>query len=165
MRTIIGDPHAPQRNPDRQGAETRRTLKKAKRAVTSKSGKALLRKRGEHLERSFCHVLDQGGMRRATLRGCEKLTMRLIGSVIAFNLSLLMRHLHGVGTPKQWEARAMGAAFWVLQCLTEGFTGFRVRLNGLSALRRHLSAIAGHSLSSAWKPCPGFPAGYSSTGC
>ncbi len=25
---------------------------------------ALLRKRGEHLERSFCHMLDQGGLRR-----------------------------------------------------------------------------------------------------
>lgn len=104
LRTIIGDPHAPKRKRERQCSETRRTLNKAKRAVTSKSGKALLRKRGEHLERSFCHVLDQGGMRRATLRGCANLTKRLIGATLAFNLSLLMRHLHGIGTPKQWEA-------------------------------------------------------------
>jgi hypothetical protein len=66
-----------------------------------RTGKALLRKRGEFIERSFCHVLDQGGMRRATLRGCLNLTKRLIGTALAFDLSLLMRHLHGVGTPKQ----------------------------------------------------------------
>ena len=48
-------------------------LHKAKRAVKSKSGKALLRKRGEHLERSFAHVLDHGGLRRTTLRGIENL--------------------------------------------------------------------------------------------
>ena len=83
---------------------TRETLRKAKQAVTSKSGKALLRKRGEHLERSFCHVLDHSGLRRATLRGALNLTKRQIGAAIAFNFSLLMRHLHGIGTPKQWEA-------------------------------------------------------------
>ena len=109
LRTIIGDPHAPKRNRDRQCAETRATLNKAKRAVTSKSGKALLRKRGEYIERSFCHVLDHGGLRRATLRGCENLSKRLVGAVIAFNLSVLMRHLYGVGTAKQWEARVSRA--------------------------------------------------------
>ena len=109
LRTIIGDPHAPKRKRERQCGETRATLRRAKQAVTSKSGKALLRKRGEFIERSFCHVLDQGGMRRATLRGCLNLTKRLIGTALAFDLSLLMRHLHGVGTPKQWEARAQRA--------------------------------------------------------
>jgi transposase len=91
-------------NPEKQCPATRATLRKAKQAVTSKSGKALLRKRGEHLERSFCHVLDHGGLRRATLRGRLNLTKRQIGAAIAFNFSLLMRHLHGIGTSKQWEA-------------------------------------------------------------
>lgn len=76
-------------------------LSKAKRAVKSKSGKALLRKRGEHLERSFAHVLDQGGMRRATLRGTVNLTKRHLAAVLAYDLSFLMRHLTGHGTPKQ----------------------------------------------------------------
>ena len=165
LRTIIGDPHAPKRKRERQCAETRRTLNKAKRAVSSKSGKALLRKRGEHLERSFCHVLDQGGMRRATLRGCEKLTMRLIGAVIAFNLSLLMRRLHGVGTPKQWEARAIEAAFCLLQRLVKRLTRSWERLGRLSSFREHISVVIGHAFSSAWKTCRGIPIGYSSTGC
>jgi hypothetical protein len=63
-----------------------------------------LRKRGMHLERSFEHVLDEGGMRRATLRGKENLTKRHKIAAACFNLSLLLRTLLGVGTPKQWTA-------------------------------------------------------------
>lgn len=65
---------------------TRQTLSSAKRAVKSKSGKALLRKRGEHLERSFVHVLDHGGLRRATLRGVENLTRRQIAAAMTYDL-------------------------------------------------------------------------------
>ena len=49
---------------------------------------ALLRKRGEHLERSFCHMLDDGGWRRAALHGCEKLTKRQMVGAMSYNLSL-----------------------------------------------------------------------------
>jgi transposase len=55
-----------------------------------------------HLERSFEHVLDEGGLRRATLQGTENLTKRHKIAAACFNLSLLMRTLLGVGTPKQW---------------------------------------------------------------
>ena len=115
VRTIMGDPHATRRNPKKQSKVVRSVLNKARRAVRSKSGKALLRKRGEHLERSFYHVLDHGGLRRATLRGRENLTKRQLGGALAYNLSLLMRHLTGVGTPKQWLAGVghLFAAIWV----------------------------------------------------
>lgn len=109
VRVIIGDPHAAKRKPGKHDGVVRAVLSKAKRAVKSASGKALLRKRGEHLERSFCHVLDHGKLRRATLRGRKNLTKRLLGGALAHNLSLLMRHLTGHGTAKQWLARA-GAA-------------------------------------------------------
>lgn len=104
IRTVMGDPHEARRNKDKQCKVTRQTLNKAKRAVTSKSGKALLKKRGEHLERSFAHVLDQGGLRRATLRGVENLTKRQIAAAMTYDLSLLMRKVFGFGTPKQWAA-------------------------------------------------------------
>jgi transposase len=165
LRTIIGDPHAPKRKRERQCAATRRTLSKAKRAVISNSGKALLRKRGEHLERSFCHVLDQGGMRRATLRGCEKLTMKLIGAVMAFNLSLLMRHLHGLGTPKQWEARAMRGlsnGIRVLRALRKTvWTG----LGQIPAAHRELSLNLKPTFQRSWKLCPRSQISHFSTGC
>lgn len=117
VRVIIGDPHAAKRKPDKQDGITRGVLSKAKRAVKSKSGKALLRRRGEHLERAFCHVLDHGGLRRATLRGRENLTKRQLGGALAYNLSLLMRHLTGHGTPKQWLAAAFRAVTALLEAI------------------------------------------------
>jgi transposase len=107
IRTVMGDPHESRRNKDKQCKVTRQTLNKAKRAVKSKSGKALLRKRGEHLERSFAHVLDHGGLRRATLRGKENLTKRQIAAAMTYDLSLLMRKIFGFGTPKQWAAQSV----------------------------------------------------------
>ena len=106
VRTVIADPQADRRKPRRASAEHRAALRAAKRATQSESGKALLRKRGEHLERSFCHLLDHGGMRRASLRGCEKLTKRHLVAAMSYNLSLLLRTLFGVGTPKQALAAA-----------------------------------------------------------
>jgi transposase len=116
VRTVIADPLAGRRRKD-GSVEDRRALRKAARSTTSASGKAWLRKRGEHLERSFAHVLDHGGLRRATLKGCENLTKRHYAAALSFNLSLLLRHIFGVGTAKQWLARRMGrpfAAFGIL---------------------------------------------------
>jgi len=117
VRVVIGDPHASRRNASRQDSMVRRVLRKAKQAVTSKSGKALLRKRGEHLERSFCHVLDHGKHRRATLRGRKNLTKRQVAAALTHNLSLLMRHLTGHGTPKQWLAASGSAVLGAISAL------------------------------------------------
>ena len=120
VRTVIGDPQAARRKPENASKGQRAALRYAKRSVRSASGKALLRKRGEHLERGFCHMLDQGGLRRATLRGCEKLTKRHMVAAMTYNLSLLMRSLFGIGTPKQAmaasQARLITACWW-LSCL------------------------------------------------
>jgi transposase len=130
LRTVMGDPHASRRRKDEPCQETRQVLRKARRAVESQSGKALLRKRGEHLERGFAHLLDHGGMRRATLRGKENLTKRHVAAALTYNLSLLMRKLFGHGTPKQWLAAAflrlweslkeLLAAFESLSSIKEG---------------------------------------------
>jgi transposase len=103
IRTVIADPHAGRRRTDAPAAH-RQTLRRAACATRSQSGKALLRKRGEYLERGFAHVLDQGGLRRTTLRGCDNLTKRHRIAALSFNLSLLLRHLFGRGTLKQWLA-------------------------------------------------------------
>ena len=99
--TVIADPQADRRKPRKASAEHRAALSYASRSTRSASGKALLRKRGEHVGRSFCHVLDHGGLRRTTLRGCEKLTKRHLVAAMSYNLSLLLRTLFGTGTPKQ----------------------------------------------------------------
>ena len=129
VRVIIGDPYASRRKPEKQDAVVRAVLSKARRAVKSKSGKALLRQRGEHLERSFCHVLDHGKLRRATLRGRKNLTKRLLGGVVAHNLSLLMRHLTGHGTAKQWLAQADSGLFAGLMALLARLKGPGVSLS------------------------------------
>ena len=72
LRTVISDPRRDQRRLDKLSSAQRQTLARAQRSTRSKYGRALLRKGGQHIERSFAHVLDAGGMRRATLRGLER---------------------------------------------------------------------------------------------
>src|SRR5271166_4558603 len=64
-------------------------------------GRETMRRRGELVERSFAHVLDRGGMRRAWLRGRENIHKRYLIHVAGFNLGVLMRALHGQGTPRE----------------------------------------------------------------
>jgi hypothetical protein len=116
VRTVISDPSEGRRRADLP-EEDRKVLRRAKRALKSASGKALLRRRGEHLERGFCHVLDHGGSRSATLRGKDNLTKRYLGAVLTHNLSLLMRKLHGCGTAKQWVAGGLGGLKKVFRAL------------------------------------------------
>ena len=75
IRTIIGDPNAARRRKAALDARLRKALHRAACAVRSASGKALLRQRGMHLERSFEHVLDEGGLRRATLKGADAISL------------------------------------------------------------------------------------------
>jgi transposase len=111
IRTVISDPVKNRKleNLDREDA---RVVRNAKRSTGSKSGKALLRRRGMHLERSFAHILDAGGARRTTLRGLGNLNKRFKVSAAIYNLSQLMRKLFGVGTPKQLAA--MGKAHFLV---------------------------------------------------
>jgi hypothetical protein len=123
VRAVIADPHEGRRRRDAP-LEHRQTLRRAACATRSESGKALLRKRGEHLERGFAHVLDHGGLRRATVRGCENLTKRHLIAALSFNLSLLLRTMFASGTTKQWLAgpleiifRSMGVIDRLLEAL------------------------------------------------
>jgi transposase len=77
-------------------------------------GRETMRRRGELVERSFAHILDRGGMRRAWLRGRENVHKRYLIHVAGFNLGILMRALHGQGTPRE-AAEALYALFFLLQ--------------------------------------------------
>ncbi len=110
IKTVISDPVA-NRRLDKLGEEDLEAVKAARRSAKSKYGKNLLRRRGMHLERPFAHILDCGGMRRATLRGRENLAKRFKLAAAFYNLSQLMRKLIGFGTPKQMEA-GRGGGLW-----------------------------------------------------
>jgi len=103
IRTIISDP-IDNRRLDKLEPAQKKAVLAARRSVKSESGKELLRRRGMHVERSFAHILDCGGMRRATLRGWENLNKRYKLAAAFYNLSQLMRKVFGFGTPKQLAA-------------------------------------------------------------
>lgn len=111
IRTVISNP-IDNRRVDKLEPEEQRAVRGAKRSVQSKSGKELLRRRGMHIERSFAHILDAGGMRRTTLRGWENLNKRFKLAAAVYNLSQLMRKIIGFGTPKQLAA-ALGRGLFV----------------------------------------------------
>ena len=64
-----------------------------------------MRRRGELLERTFAHCLETGAMRRVHLRGRANILKRYVIHVAAFNLSLVMRQIFGVGTPRGLQGR------------------------------------------------------------
>jgi len=104
IRTAIPDP-VRNRKMAKLTDDERHALAAAQRTLRSRSGRWLMRHRGEFAERSFVHVLDYGGARRTTLRGRENILKRYLMQAMCLNLSILLRHLTGIGTLKQtWAA-------------------------------------------------------------
>ena len=98
-----------------RGDEAARKAVYANRArLKSGIGRETMRRRGELVERSFAHVLDRGGMRRAWLRRRENIHKRYLIHVAGFNLGVLMRALHGQGTPRE-ASQAAKAFIFVLR--------------------------------------------------
>ncbi len=105
IRTVISDPIR-NRCIERLAPDERAAVHATKRSARATYGKGLLRRRGEFLVRSFEHVLDCGGARRMTLRGTANIKKRYLIQAACANVSLLMRRVFGVGTPKQALAAA-----------------------------------------------------------
>jgi len=105
FETVIPDKEI-KRNMSKLPDEQALAVELAHSSTASKEGKALLKKRGSHVERSFAHVLDCGGQRRTTLRGNENIRKKYLIATACYNLSLLMRTIFGVGTLKQFLANA-----------------------------------------------------------
>lgn len=85
---------------DKGGRETAAAFYENRDRVKRKKGKALQRKRGELLERTFAHICETGGARRTRLRGKENVSKRYLLQASAANLGLVMRSLFGRGTPR-----------------------------------------------------------------
>lgn len=112
-RTYISEPNRGRRN-WRGKAEAKRATYANRRRIRGNRGKELLRHRGEHLERSFAHAYETGGMRRVHLRGHANILKRLLIHTAAFNLGLVLRAVFGVGTPRglQGRLRAFLSSIW-----------------------------------------------------
>jgi len=87
---------------DKGGRKTAAAFYENRARVGRRKGKALQRRRGEVLERTFAHVCETGGARRTRLRGRENVSKRYLLHVAGANLGLVMRSLFGSGTPRGW---------------------------------------------------------------
>jgi transposase len=105
FRTYISEPTRPTHRWRGQHA-ARDAVYANRRRSHGPRGVALLRRRGELLERTFAHAYDTGAMRRTHLRGHTNILKRVLVHLGAFNLGLLMRRLVGVGTPRGLQDRA-----------------------------------------------------------
>ena len=104
LRSYVSEPQRGTRRwSDRESA--RDGTYSNRRRLKTKRGRSLMRRRGELVERGFAHCLETGGMRRVHLRGRENILKRYLVHVAAFNVSLVMRKLLGVGTPRGLAGR------------------------------------------------------------
>jgi transposase len=129
VRTYIPAPKRQRRNWAGKAAE-QSAVYANRRRVLGHYGKHLLRKRGELIERSFAHCYETGGMRRVHLRGRENVLKRQLIHVGAFNLSLILRQILGVGTPRELRNRQVGLIFVLLRtllALLKGSESFQMR--------------------------------------
>lgn len=109
LRSYVSEPDRGRRRwHDRESA--RNGTYANRRRLRTNRGKALMRRRGELLERTFAHCLETGAMRRVHLRGRGNILKRYLIHVAAFNLSLVMRQIFGAGTPRGLQGR-LAAAF------------------------------------------------------
>ena len=114
LKVVIPDANAAKRKAELLTEPEAKALQKARQSHQSKSGLRLMRMRGQHIERSFAHILDCGGMRKATLRGQINLQKRYNFAATCYNLSQLLRKRFGCGTLKMALATGWRALFSAL---------------------------------------------------
>jgi transposase len=100
VRTVISEPERKRQKWSRQSA-AQAAVYANRRRLDTQTAKALMRRRGELIERSFAHLYDTGGMRRVHLRGKNNIAKRALIHAAAFNLSLILRQILQVGTARQ----------------------------------------------------------------
>jgi transposase len=100
VRTVIAEPERKRQQWAGQSA-AQAAVYANRRRLSTKTAKALMRRRGELVERSFAHLYDTGGMRRVHLRKRDNIAKRALIHAAAFNLSLILRQILRVGTARQ----------------------------------------------------------------
>ena len=104
LRTYISEPKRKRRR-WKGNREAQAAVYENRKRIRRNRGKALLRQRGERLERPFAHLYETGRMRRTHLRGRGNIFKRMLIHVSALNLGFLMRSTFGIGTPRSLQGR------------------------------------------------------------
>ncbi len=145
IRTYISEPSRGRRRWEGK-AEEQAAVYGNRRRIRGKRGKALMRRRGEFVERSFAHSYETGGMRRTHLRRHENILKRLVIHIAGFNLALAMRKIHGIGKPRVMQDLA-GFEFGFKTALNRAVSGMTAGLGVVKSLLKRL--IEGVRISSS----------------
>ncbi len=123
VRTYIPERRQKSRCWTDKPAEYEQAFRANRRRVRGKKGRQLNRWRSERCERTFAHVCETGGGRRAWLRGQTNVSKTHTLKCAAYNLGLLLRKVWGLNKPR--NAAAGGAALffvvlvlWILAMVT-----------------------------------------------
>ena len=110
VRSYVAEPKQGRRKWAGKG-EQQAAVYANRRRIGGRRGKALLRQRGERLERSFAHQFETGALRRLQVRGRKNVLKKLLLQAAACNLGLLLRLLSGAGTPRALPDRVAALLF------------------------------------------------------
>lgn len=117
IRSYVSEPDRPGKRRWKGKRAEQRAVYANRRRIKGERGKALLRKRGELLERPFAHCYETGAMRRTHLKRHLKILKRLLVHVAGFNLGLVMRALHGIGKPRGLQDLVAALSYLFLRTL------------------------------------------------
>jgi len=134
MRSYIPEPERGRRKWQAKGRAAEQEQQRVyanRRRVRGARSKRLQKLRSELGERSFAHLYETGGMRRLHLKGRNNILKRLLVHGAAFNLSLILRKVLGVGKPRQLQGH-----YWQLFALWRTFA----RSKSIQSLRKKESA-------------------------
>jgi transposase len=116
VRTYIPERRQKSRRWTDKPVEHEQAFRANRRRVRGNKGRQLNRWRSERCERTFAHVCETGGGRRAWLRGQTNVSKMHTLKCAAYNLGLLLRKVWGFCKPRNAEA-AGAALFFVLLLL------------------------------------------------
>ena len=116
VRTYIPERRQKSRRWMRKPAAYEAAFRANRRRVRGNKGRRLNRWRSERCERTFAHVCETGGGRRAWLRGQPNVSKVHTFKCAAYNLGLLLRKVWGLSKPRNAGAGA-AALFLVLLVL------------------------------------------------
>ncbi len=108
VRSYISEPDRGKRNWRGEGkAEEQKRTYENRRRLRGERNRRLQKLRSELTERSFAHLYETGGMRRVHLQGQKNILKRLLIHGAAFNLSLILRKMVGVGKPRRLQGLSL----------------------------------------------------------
>jgi transposase len=132
VRTYIPERRQKSRCWTDKPVEQEKAFRANRQRVRGKKGRQLNRWRSERCERTFAHVCETGGGRRAWLRGQTNVSKTHTLKCAAYNLGLLLRKVWGYCKPR--SAAAAGALYFGLLMLWVGVAPVKQEMTNQAAV-------------------------------